>query len=111
MSQDDLLELKKKDRDAYEQKVDSQFPYFVTKHFKIMNILYDDNMDNIDYLITMLSQLHNVKNNKDDFDNVSAGMIENITDELVYKKHGGKEAFEKAMASKAPTAKIKKIKN
>lgn len=95
MSQDDMIELRKTNKDAFINKVDEKFPYFATKHFKLMYILYDDNMDQINHLLKMLSMLHQGNMNGDDISVIHSKMINDIDKEFLTSEHNSSKKKKK----------------
>jgi len=108
MNQPAMIELKSKNPIVYTNQIATLFPEFADRHYSILKILQDDDLDSIDYLLDFLGQLKKIKNNEIEPMIAFNTFADKLNHEMIYDKFGGKEAFEKKIAEEKTKNKKKK---
>jgi hypothetical protein len=100
---DEMIQLQEKDPFRFENTVEAKFDKFADKHYRIFKLLIekDNREEKLFRLIEMFTRLKKIKENKIDIEQENKKYIEELNEEFIYSKHGGKENFEKFMKQRS----------
>ena len=98
-----MEELEDTDHDAYIKHLESQFEDFTLHFYSIFKMLTEKGSrskrdDNIAKLINLIETLKQVQNGNRDMNSTYENFKENLNEEFIYSKYGGKKRFEEHMA-------------
>lgn len=83
MTSDEMLNIRKHNKDAYEAKISNKFPLFYNNYYGIIQVLINGET-NISHLIHMLNVINNVQLNKINIDDATNLVDDNLTENMVY---------------------------
>lgn len=107
---DEMQQLERDDEYAFEYHMNSKFEDFSLQHYSIFRLLMDkkNREDNICKLIDMFNILKRVKKGELELEKANKDFQEDLNNEFIYPKFGGKENFEKTLKNKKNKNKSKK---
>lgn len=96
---DEMHKLESTDQLAFERHLDSKFENLSLRYYTIFKLLLDKEHreDNVCKLIEIFSVLKGVKSGSIDIQKANEDFQEELNNEYIYPKFGGKEQFEKKM--------------
>lgn len=97
MSDDEMIKLKDENVTLYEQKIHEKFTDFSDKYFSLFSFLLDGKLESLFNLITMLNALAMVKTGKISMETATVGVREDLSNQYIYPKFGGKKEFERTI--------------
>lgn len=97
------------DNIGFEHHMDAKYPDLSLRYYSIFKLLLDreHREENVCKLIDIFSALKRVKSGEVDIKDATSDFQEGMNNEYIYPKFGGKEKFEKKMASDAKKGKKK----
>ena len=101
IEQPEMKNFSKENNMMYKQHLENKFENFSLEYYSIYKMLVDNEdkrAENLDKLFNMLSKLKNVEMGKSNVDKEFVKVREELANEYLYPKFGGKQQFEKAMA-------------
>jgi hypothetical protein len=104
---DRMIELKKNNRDQYEQELHDQFKDFCDKHYSLFSVILDGELDSMTHLVMMIKTLCLVKSGQITMDTAYAHIREELSNHYIYPQFGGKKGFEKAIKDRSRNKKTK----
>lgn len=96
---DEMQKLENIDQMAFERHLDSKFEKFSLRYYSIFKLLLDkeNREDNLCRLIDMFKELKRIKMGLVDIHEANKQYHEELNNEFIYSKYGGKEQYEEAM--------------
>lgn len=100
---EEMKDLESKDPAAFETHLDLKFEDISMKYYSVFRLVIDkeNREENIFRLIEIFSTLKKVKAGDLDIDRADEDFRENMNQEFIYSKYGGKEKFEAEMHKKS----------
>lgn len=96
----EMKELSKSNNMMFKQHIENKFEEFTLEYYSIYKMLIDNEekrAENIDKLFNMISRLKDIENGKSNVEKEFVKVREELAQEYLYPKFGGKKGFEKAM--------------
>jgi len=113
IEQPEMKNLSKENNMKYRQHLETKFEDFSLEYYSIYKMLVDNEdkrAENLDKLFNMLTKLKNVEMGKSNVEKEFVKVRDELANEYLYPKFGGKQQFEKAMAEDLKNNKNKKSK-
>ena len=95
----DMLKMQDDEPRAFELHLESKFENFVENYYSTFKMLLDkkDRSKNVLKLMQMINTIKKVKDGQKSYDNAFNQIKENLAEEFIYSKYGGKDNFEKQL--------------
>lgn len=106
MDSSDMVKKRKENQKEFELVVYHKYRELMPT--KIIDLLIEDRVGNLERLITMFDTLKDVKAGKKNMEKEYSRFTEDVNQQYVYSKYGGKDKFNKKMMEYAKTHKNKK---
>lgn len=102
INRDDMQKLENRDKEKFDMELNNKFNEFSLNYIGIFNLLLDKNnrKDNILRLMKMIETLKQVKYGIKDYDTEFDNFKEELANNYLYPKFGGKKGFERKMKQK-----------
>lgn len=97
---DEMIDMRKTNRDQYEQTLHDQFTEFCDKYYSLFSVILDGELDSMTHLVMMINTLCLVKSGQITMDTAYAHIREELSNQYIYPQFGGKKGFEKAIMSR-----------
>ena len=113
IEQPEMKNLSKENNMKYRHHLENKFEDFSLEYYSIYKMLLDNEdkrAENLDKLFNMLTKLKNVEMGKSNVEKEFVKVRDELANEYLYPKFGGKQQFEKAMAEDLKNNKNKKSK-
>lgn len=87
------------DPHAFEKHLDNKFSEFTLRYYTVFKLLLDkpNRENNVARMLEIFQNLNRVKNSEKTMDRAYDEFIDEVNDEFIYSKYGGKDNFEKEM--------------
>lgn len=100
METPDMIEMEKSDNTKFYHIITSKFENLPFSIIKLL-IERENRGENLEKLLEMFSVLQNVKHGNKDIESAYNDYKENLNEQYIYPKFGGKDEFERKIAKKA----------
>ena len=102
IEQPEMKTFSKENNMMFKQHIETKFENFTLDYYSIYKMLIDNEENrayNLDKLFNMISKLKDVEMGKSNVDKEFVKVRDELAEEYLYPKFGGKKGFEKAMES------------
>ena len=113
IEQPEMRKMAKENNMMFKQHVESKFEDFTLDYYSIYRMLIDSEekrAENIERLFKMIDRLKDVESGKSNMDKEFMRVREELAEEYLYPKFGGKSGFQKAMDDDLKKGKFSKNK-
>lgn len=109
---DEMRELEENNKDEFEKRIEQKFNIYESRYSKIYILLMQkkNRIQNLIRLTDICSRINEMRSGKLDMKTTNEKFIEEMNNEYVYSKFGGKEKFEETLKQRAEEKKIKEQK-
>lgn len=95
--QPEMLELRKKNKVAFEKQIETLFPDFVLKYYRLYQVLMDESNTDLSHFFDLLKMFRAINNKEVDEKKAYKDYGKKLNEEYVYSKFGGEDNFNKKM--------------
>jgi hypothetical protein len=100
MNLDEMVQLKNANQMQYEVHIDKHFTEFSNKYPTLLTLLLENKEDNLHKLLHMINMLHEIDNSHISMDDAVDTLREDLANEYIYPKFGGKQQFEDSIKNR-----------
>lgn len=95
----DMQKMQDEEPRAFELHLESKFEHFAENYYSTFKMLIDkkDRIKNVEKLMQMISMIKKVKDGQKSYDSTFNQIKEDLAEEYIYSKYGGKDNFEKQL--------------
>lgn len=96
----DMQKMQDDESRAFELHLESKFPEFAENYYSTFKMLLNkkDRIKNVEKLMQMISTIKKVKDGQKSYDSAFEKIKEDLAEEYIYSKYGGKDNFEKQLS-------------
>ena len=98
----DMEKMQNDEPRAFEMHMESKFENLAENYYSTFKMLLDkkDRIKNIEKLMQLISSIKKVKDGQKTYDSTFNQIKEDLAEEYIYSKYGGKDNFEKQLTQK-----------
>ena len=93
----EMIELRKKNKVAFEKRIESLFPDFVLKYYRLYQILMDETNTDINHFFDLLKMFRAINNKEVDEKTAYKDYGKKLNEQYVFSRFGGEDQFNKKM--------------
>lgn len=99
---EEMQKMENSDPTAFERHLDNKFSEFTLRYYTVFKLLLDkpNREKNVARMLDLFHSLNKVKNSEKTMDTAYDEYIDDVNDEYIYSKYGGKANFEKEIKNK-----------